>query len=111
MRYRGPSGPEGPKNCSIPGLAEAERVEDPISKKNTMQAGRRPAQLGGQSPSKKCVEDELQHQPTSREPVIIPIESRRHYHSPILILKSFHLVVLPLIDDIVNDGILVTLTA
>lgn len=72
-----------------------------------MQAGSRPAQLGARAPSNKCVEDELQ----SGQSIIIPIQSRGLYHGPILILKCFRLVVFTLIDDIVNDDILFTLTA
>ena len=83
-------------------LEEARRVEDPTLLGNTMQVGRRPTQLG----ARPCTR-QTPRRGTSRESVFTPFNPRHLYHTFVLVLKCFHLVVLPLIHDVLDDSILV----
>ena len=63
-------------------LEEVGRVEDPTLFRNTMQVGRRPTQLGAWQ-SERLVP----RRGTSRQPLIVPLDSRQFNHTFILIFK------------------------
>ena len=63
-------------------LEEVGGVEDPTLLRNTMQVGRRPTQLGAW----QC-ERLVPRRGTSRQPLIVPLDSRQFNHTFILIFK------------------------
>ena len=74
-----------------------------------MQVGRRPTQFGACQMAGKCVEDELHHQPESRQPEVIPLQPTSLNHLLVFNYKRPCLVVCTLTDDIFDHDTLLAL--